>query len=34
MKLVRRYRRVIMFVFGLAALVGMVYAFLRRVDLV
>lgn len=34
MNLVRRYRRVIMLVFGLAGLAGMTYAFLRRVDLV
>ena len=34
MNLVRKYRRVIMFVFGVAALVGMIYAFLQRVDAV
>ena len=34
MNLVRRYRRVIMLVFGLAAVGTMIYAFLKRVDLV
>jgi len=32
--LVRRYRRAIMFLLGLAALAGMTYGFLRRVHLV